>query len=254
VFISYTWEGNAHEAWVETELATRLRADGCNVRLDRWEAAPGHSLPAFMETAVRESQYVLLVCTPVYKTKMDSRRGGVGYEGRIMTGEVFAGRQDAGKFIPILRAGEPVDAIPSWLLERFYLDLRGGPGTEPYERHYTSLVAALHGIARTPPDIGPPPDPVRLQPPATRAGTGRAINPPIEAHSESAPSVRVRADVDEVAGHLAGVRARRIDSGSIQSDMRVKRVESGGSVIGVEVTQLGSRRTPEEKTAQPESP
>ena len=77
-FISYVWEDDEHVAWVE-RLATRLRTkDGIDVTLDRWDAGPGDELPWFMEKTIRESRFVLLVCTPSYKAKFDERRGGVG--------------------------------------------------------------------------------------------------------------------------------------------------------------------------------
>jgi hypothetical protein len=43
------------------------------VTLDQWELQPGDQLPAFMERAVRENDYVLIVCTPLYKRRSDER-------------------------------------------------------------------------------------------------------------------------------------------------------------------------------------
>jgi hypothetical protein len=57
-FISYSWDDEAHREWVR-KLAERLRADGVDVSIDRWAAAPGDQLPAFMEKAIRENQYVV---------------------------------------------------------------------------------------------------------------------------------------------------------------------------------------------------
>jgi hypothetical protein len=87
-FVSYSWDDEPHKTWVR-DLSARLRGDGMNVILDLWATAPGDQLPQFMETAVRENEFVLIVCTPRYKEKSDKRLGGVGYEGDIMTGEVF---------------------------------------------------------------------------------------------------------------------------------------------------------------------
>ena len=83
-FISYSWDSDEHKKWVR-ELAIQLRAQGIDVILDQWHTAPGDQLPAFMERAIRENDFVLIVCTPKYKDKSDSRSGGVGYEGDIMT-------------------------------------------------------------------------------------------------------------------------------------------------------------------------
>ena len=72
--------------------------------LDQWETAFGDQLPSFMEEAIRESQYVLIVCTPNYKERSEGRKGGVGYEGDIMTAEIMAEKNHR-KFIPVLRSG-----------------------------------------------------------------------------------------------------------------------------------------------------
>jgi len=89
VFISYSWDDEAHKEWVR-QLATELRADGVDARLDLWHAVPGDQLPNFMEREIRESDYVIVICTPKYKAKSDNRAGGVGYEGNIMAAEVLA--------------------------------------------------------------------------------------------------------------------------------------------------------------------
>ena len=87
-FISYSWDDEDHKAWVR-ELATQLRADGVDARLDHWHAVPGDELPEFMEREIRNNDFVLIICTPKYKAKSDNRAGGVGYEGDIMIGEIF---------------------------------------------------------------------------------------------------------------------------------------------------------------------
>ena len=151
-FVSYSWDNEAHKTWV-ADLSTRLRGDGVNVVLDRWATAPGDQLPQFMETAVRENEFVLVVCTPRYKEKSDKRLGGVGYEGDIMTGEVFTTRNRR-KFLPVLRLGKPEDAIPSWLSGAYFIDLREGPHAET---NYQDLLLTIHGAREQAPPIGPAP-------------------------------------------------------------------------------------------------
>ena len=87
-FVSYSWDSDNHKNWVR-ELATRLRNDGIDVTLDQWSLVPGDQLPEFMERAVRESDYVLIICTHKYKERSNNRQGGVGYEGDIMTAEIM---------------------------------------------------------------------------------------------------------------------------------------------------------------------
>lgn len=149
VFISYAWDHNRD--WV-LNLAKRLRNDGIDIVLDHWETVPGDMLPKFMESAVRESDYVLVVCTPSYKRKSDERSGGVGYEGDIMTAEVFALDKRA-KFIPLLREGDWRAASPGWLLGAYYLDLRGAPHSSDA---YGELLDLLLGRRKKAPDLGTP--------------------------------------------------------------------------------------------------
>lgn len=112
-FVSYSWDSERHKEWV-CALATRLRLDGVDVTLDKWDTAPGDQIPAFMEKAIRDNDFVIVVCTERYKQRSDARQGGVGYEGDIMTAEVVANRNRR-KFIPVWRSGAWPDAAPSWL-------------------------------------------------------------------------------------------------------------------------------------------
>ncbi len=159
-FISYSWDSEEHKAWVKG-LAGRLRADGVDVVLDQWHLALGDQLPQFMETAVSDSGFVVLVCTRGFKAKADGRKGGVGYEGHIITAEVFRGASQR-KFVPVLREGAWDDAAPSWLAGKLAADLRGDPFQEP---EYQRLLAHLHDDRDVPPPVGtyvrrnPPPNP-----------------------------------------------------------------------------------------------
>src|SRR4051794_7887702 len=149
VFISYSWDTKPHRIWV-LNLATRLRENGVDVVLDQWHVAPGDQLPAFMEKAVRENDNVLIICTPKYKLKSDTRTGGVGYEGDIMTGEVFTEGNNR-KFIPLLREGEWRESSPSWLRGMSYIDLRGKRYSE---ENFKDLLATFHNQRPKAPALG----------------------------------------------------------------------------------------------------
>jgi hypothetical protein len=150
-FISYSWDNESHREWVRT-LATRLRTDGVNASIDRWQTVPGDQLPAFMEHAIRENQFVIIVCTPRYKKRSDAREGGVGYEGDIMSAEVMT-QQNHRKFIPILRIGTWKESAPSWLAGKYHINL----SAEPYsERDYEDLVRTLLGKREVVPPLGKP--------------------------------------------------------------------------------------------------
>lgn len=155
-FISYSWENDPHKEWVRT-LAQRLRKDGVDVVLDQWDLVPGDQLPEFMEGAIRDADFVLIVCTPAYKQKSEERKGGVGYEGDIITGEVFTERNHR-KFIPIMRSG---NATPSWMKGKYYIDLSGDPYSE---QHYDDLLTTLHGTRPKAPPLGSAPSKKEIRP------------------------------------------------------------------------------------------
>jgi hypothetical protein len=150
-FISYSWDSDYHKDWV-TQLATRLRADCIDVFLDEWHLRPGDQLPKFMESAIRESDFVLLVCTPRYREKSNERLGGVGYEGNIITAELYTHRNER-KFIPLLRENEWELSAPSWVSGKYYIDFRG----EPYSvKSYEELLSTILDVRPTAPAVGMP--------------------------------------------------------------------------------------------------
>ena len=149
VFISYSWDSEKHKAWV-CSFAERLRADGVDTTLDQWHLVPGDQMPEFMEKSIRKNDFVLIICTPHYKEKSDDRTGGVGYEGDIMTAEIFS-KSNHRKFIPVLREGEWNKASPSWLLGKYRIDLRGKKYSET---QYKDLLITIHGTRPQAPPVG----------------------------------------------------------------------------------------------------
>ena len=77
VFISYSWDNEPHKEWV-LNLATQLRNKGVDVILDIWELTAGKDKDYFMENSVANSDKVLLILTPDYKTKAENRQGEIG--------------------------------------------------------------------------------------------------------------------------------------------------------------------------------
>ena len=122
-FISYSWDSPEHKVWVR-KLAEHLQGKSLHVFLDQWDLHPGADLINYMETSIRDADYVLLVCTPDFANKANSGHGGVGYEKAIVTGEIFHNSGSVRKFIPILRAGEEHLSLPSYLKSRVYIDFR----------------------------------------------------------------------------------------------------------------------------------
>jgi len=155
-FISYSWDDNVHQDWVKS-FATKLRENGIESILDKWHAVPGDQLPEFMENAIKNNDFVLMVCTPNYKKKSDARAGGVGYEGDIITGEVFVKRNQR-KFIPILAQGTWEESAPAWLTGKYYIDLSEKDLTT---ENFDNLITTLRGENEVPPPVSRVTKPMR---------------------------------------------------------------------------------------------
>lgn len=158
VFISYAWESEELKKWV-LDFSTELRNNGIAVMLDQWEVVPGDRMTLFMEMAVRENNYVLVICSEKYKHKSENRIGGVGYEGDIMTAEVLQ-NADHRKFIPIIRSGDMKISIPSWLAGKFHLDFSNDTD---YQQNFHELMLTLLGIRKAAPPLGKIPEKYRRE-------------------------------------------------------------------------------------------
>nr|WP_136252754.1 toll/interleukin-1 receptor domain-containing protein [Ningiella ruwaisensis] len=119
VFVSYSHDSEAHKNWV-LQLATRLRSNGVNILLDRWNLKLGSDLASFMERGLSSSSRVLCICTDIYNQKANGFTGGVGYEKQIITAELMS---DLNKnwVIPIVKSVENIDKTPIFLKGRMYV-------------------------------------------------------------------------------------------------------------------------------------
>jgi len=143
-FISYSRDTPKHTEWVR-HLAEELQNRGVQVVLDQWDLFPGADLVLFMEKSVRESDFVVLVCTSNFAKKADQGVGGVGYEKAIVTGEIFTGAGRPGKFVPVLREGDPKTSLPSYLKSKMYIDFRQDTG---FLKSLEELLRHIHGSPR----------------------------------------------------------------------------------------------------------
>jgi hypothetical protein len=140
IFVSYFWDSSEHKVWV-LELATKLKTEGIKVVIDRTHLKLGARTPEFMERSVSECDRVLVICTENYKLRFDARKGGAGYEGNIITGELI-NEVGENKFIPVLRRGEWKTAVPTALSGVHGVDLRSGSPEE-----YSRLIDDLRGMS-----------------------------------------------------------------------------------------------------------
>ncbi|MYG41130.1 MAG: TIR domain-containing protein [Nitrospira sp. SB0677_bin_15] len=138
VFVSYSHDSEEHSNWV-LQLATRLRANGVDAILDRWNLRLGQDLAAFMEEGLSNSHRVLCICSRAYVDKADEGKGGVGYEKQIITAELLADlNQDW--VIPVIRDNPQTRKLPRFLGSRVYIDFEED---RLYENKYEELLREL---------------------------------------------------------------------------------------------------------------
>lgn len=145
VFISYSWESKEHSDWVNS-LADKLLADGIEAIIDSYDVSPGDRLTKFMESSIKDSDYVIIICTEEYKRKANNREKGVGYESHIISAELYNNHNDR-KFIPIIRQGDFNTALPTYLDGKLAIDLRGNPFNET---SYKDLIASIFKVKKKP--------------------------------------------------------------------------------------------------------
>lgn len=151
-FVSYSRDDDDHINWVK-QFARRLRANGVEAILDEWELHPGDIITHFMEQSVATSDFVIMICTPRYKTRADSRQGGVGYEGSIITAELYS-HANSRKYIPVLRGPDWLTCAPRYLEPRMYIDIRPG---DSEDRGFRDVLITILGRREKPPPLGKPP-------------------------------------------------------------------------------------------------
>lgn len=143
VFISYSWDSEAHKTWV-LYLANKLKEDGVEVRLDRYTNKVGAPLQYNMERSITVADKVIVIFTPGYKKKADNREGGVGYEYSIMTSDLYNNQTVNKKIIPVLVRGNRATSIPSFMQQYIHIDLSE---TSKFDTGYTDLKHAIFDLS-----------------------------------------------------------------------------------------------------------
>ena len=138
VFVSYSHDSDKHKEWV-LQLATRLRSNGVDAILDRWNLRLGRDVAAFIEKGLTKSRRVLCICSDNYVAKANNKKGGVGYEKRIMAAELMA-NLNTDCVIPVIRNNSGDELVPTFLKGCLYVDFRNDL---LYESKYEELLRAL---------------------------------------------------------------------------------------------------------------
>ena len=120
-FISYKWEGEAHNRWVE-KLAGDLRAVGIDAQLDKWEIRAGDSLTEYMTSRIGEASIILCIITDEFVKHVeapDGQGGATKFEMQMTVSRRTAG--DKVRVIGIYRQGS---RPPNYLRDHLYVDFR----------------------------------------------------------------------------------------------------------------------------------
>jgi tetratricopeptide (TPR) repeat protein len=143
VFISYSQESIKHSDRV-LALADRLREEGIDCNLDRYEESPPQGWPKWMESEIERSEFVLVVCTHGYKEKWrgesDPGTGkGVWHES-VLIPQIHYNGDGRIEIIPVVLDQDDVQYIPLSLqgLTQYVLDSESG-----YEALYRKLTNQL---------------------------------------------------------------------------------------------------------------
>jgi len=109
-----------------------------------------------MEYSIRNSDFVLLICTEKYAIKSNDGTEGVGYERSIVTGELFSTTFNRIKYIPVLKGKDAKTSLPSFLKSKLFVDFRDD---SKFDNSIEELLRAIYNAPRfEKPELGEKPD------------------------------------------------------------------------------------------------
>ena len=168
VLISYSHDSPEHAKRV-LELANRLRADGIDCTIDQYIVAPTEGWPRWMDKQIRDSNFVVMVCTETYYKRVmgeeEPGKGlGVHWEGHLIYQAIYSAEAMNTKFIPVLFESGNHAHIPAPVQSTTFYFAQTEDGYEDLYRRLTSQPRTLK------PTLGK----LRSLPPAERKSEGMA--------------------------------------------------------------------------------
>jgi hypothetical protein len=151
VFISYTNTTPKHREWVK-DLATYLRKNGIEARLDVWHLRHGMDLPQWMCNELQMADKVIIVSDEAYAQKANGRHGGVGWETMIIQGDMADLPPESTKYLTIVKSECFEDGVPLYLKTKYAIHWTDGNE----EQLRNMLLRELLEVSSEPP-IGEPP-------------------------------------------------------------------------------------------------
>jgi hypothetical protein len=119
VFLSYSHDSPEHEAAV-LALSKQLRLDGCTAIIDQEQHWVSEGWTLWMMNQIAQADFVLVVCTEVYKRRAEGKEeppigAGASWEGAIIRVDLYEANGRNNKFIPVLMRKEDKIYRPSFL-------------------------------------------------------------------------------------------------------------------------------------------
>lgn len=159
-FISYSHDSERHMAAV-LNLCNRLRSEGIDCKIDRYEQSPPEGWPKWMRNLIHDATFVIVICTATYKERFEGRGDagegkGAKWEGAIITQEIYDAEGKNRKFIPVLLSNEDEKFIPDVLSGATRYLVSTSTGYDALYRHLTKqpeVIAPPLGTLRSMPPL-----------------------------------------------------------------------------------------------------
>ncbi len=147
VFLSYSHDSPEHEARV-LALATRLVTEGIDAKLDQWVLDPEGGWALWTERQIADADFVLLVCTDLYRKRVerpDEVEGGAGsfWEANLIRKRLYDGKGVNGRFIPIFYGASGSASVPEMLEGFSYYQIDTPNGYTALYRRLTDQPAVV---------------------------------------------------------------------------------------------------------------
>ena len=147
VFISYCQQPAAVKDWV-ARLGGLLEKEGFDPKIDTEDNTQGQAIPDWIREAAKNSDFVLLICTPEYQAKDKQGKGYLWDELQITQARWKNRGREHGVF-PLVRShnGRAEEVVPAFIKDRdivhwdFTLDAQ-------FESQFTKLVETLKAMTQ----------------------------------------------------------------------------------------------------------
>ena len=182
IFISYAHEEDAHNNAI-LALAEKLIRDGLETDIDAFHPFPPEGWSLWMEKSIRSADFVLSVCTSIYRDRVnDEAPANVGkgarWEGRFIREEIYRDSGKNRKFVPLLKSGGKEGDIPTVLSGYTYFYFESEEGYESLYRFLTNQPAYLK----------PTPGTIRTLPPKNSGTPQTSGNAPPTSFTPNLPN------------------------------------------------------------------